>query len=84
MPATGRTTAFDPVPRTRRAARRGATAAWLRALLGDRTGATAIEYGLIAGGISVAIIVVVFAIGAEVNGFLERIGDMLRAHAPGS
>jgi Flp pilus assembly pilin Flp len=61
-----------------------AATARARSLFADRKGATALEYGLITGGISVAIIVVVFAIGAEVNGFLEQIGDMLRANFPGT
>ena len=33
----------------------------------DQTGATAIEYGLIAAGIAVAIIAVVFGIGTDLN-----------------
>lgn len=37
------------------------------ALLRDTSGATAIEYGLIAAGISVAIIVAVFAIGGQLQ-----------------
>jgi len=35
--------------------------------LSDETGATAIEYGLIAAGISVAIIVVVGSLGSSLN-----------------
>jgi pilus assembly protein Flp/PilA len=35
--------------------------------LKDDTGATAIEYGLIAAGISIAIIATVFALGTELN-----------------
>ncbi|MBT6984225.1 MAG: Flp family type IVb pilin, partial [Rhodospirillaceae bacterium] len=35
----------------------------------DKSGATAIEYGLIAAGIAVAIIAAVFALGDEVKGF---------------
>ena len=35
--------------------------------LKDNTGATAIEYGLIAAGISIAIIATVFALGTELN-----------------
>jgi pilus assembly protein Flp/PilA len=38
------------------------------AFLKDDTGATAIEYGLVAAGISLAIIVVVNAIGTTLNG----------------
>jgi len=35
--------------------------------LKDDTGATAIEYGLIAAGISIAIVATVFALGTELN-----------------
>ncbi len=35
----------------------------------DESGAAAIEYGLIAGGIAVAILATVFAIGDELNNF---------------
>jgi pilus assembly protein Flp/PilA len=38
------------------------------AFVADEDGATAIEYALIAGGIAVAIITVLFTIGSEVNG----------------
>jgi pilus assembly protein Flp/PilA len=38
-----------------------------RALLRDESGATAIEYGLIAAGISVAIITVVGSLGSSLN-----------------
>lgn len=57
----------------------GRLIACLRDLLRDRRGATAVEYGLIAGGISVAIIIVIFVIGGEVNGVMEGIRDMLAA-----
>lgn len=36
-------------------------------LLKENSGATAIEYGLIAAGISIAIIATVFALGTELN-----------------
>jgi pilus assembly protein Flp/PilA len=39
----------------------------LRDFLADETGATAIEYGLIAAGISLAIIAVVNGLGARLN-----------------
>ena len=39
----------------------------------NESGATAIEYGLIAAGIAVAIIAAVFALGDEVKGFFEDI-----------
>jgi len=40
----------------------------LKRFLRDESGASAIEYGLIAAGISVAIITVVFTIGTTLNG----------------
>jgi pilus assembly protein Flp/PilA len=43
----------------------------------DSSGATAIEYGLIAAGIAVAIIAAVFALGDEVKGFFEDIQSQL-------
>ena len=39
----------------------------LQAFLKDQSGATAIEYGLIAAGISVAIITVVSGLGSKLN-----------------
>jgi len=39
----------------------------LRAFLADESGATAIEYGLIAAGISLAIIAVVNGLGTKLN-----------------
>ena len=36
---------------------------WLRGLAGDRRGATAIEYAIIAGGISIFIVATVSAVG---------------------
>ncbi len=43
----------------------------------DESGATAIEYGLIAAGISVAIVALVTAIGGQVTGFFQFITDQL-------
>jgi pilus assembly protein Flp/PilA len=43
----------------------------------DEKGATAIEYGLIAAGIAVAIIAAVFALGDELKGFFEDIQTQL-------
>ena len=45
--------------------------------LNDDSGATAIEYGLIAAGIAVAIIAAVFALGDEVKGFFTDIQTQL-------
>ncbi|HET9537243.1 MAG TPA: Flp family type IVb pilin [Mesorhizobium sp.] len=49
----------------------------LVAFLKDETGATAIEYGLIAAGISVVIIASVNAIGSRLNSTFQLISDLL-------
>ena len=43
----------------------------------DESGATAIEYGLIAAGISVAIIALVSTLGGQLNGVFQFISDEL-------
>ena len=43
----------------------------------DESGATAIEYGLIAAGIGVAIITAVNAVGTDLSELFGRIGDEL-------
>jgi pilus assembly protein Flp/PilA len=43
----------------------------------DESGATAIEYGLIAAGIAVAIITAVNALGDSISGLFNKIGDEL-------
>ena len=43
----------------------------------DESGATAIEYGLIAAGIAVAIIVAVNAVGTDLSSLFGRISDKL-------
>jgi pilus assembly protein Flp/PilA len=48
------------------------------AFLGDETGATAIEYGLIAAGISVAIIAVVQSVGTGLNTTFTNVSSALR------
>jgi pilus assembly protein Flp/PilA len=45
---------------------------------GDQSGATAIEYGLIAAGISVVIIAVVNGIGAKLNATFGSISTQLK------
>jgi pilus assembly protein Flp/PilA len=50
----------------------------LVAFLKDETGATAIEYGLIAAGISVVIIASVNAIGSKLNTTFQFISDSLK------
>jgi pilus assembly protein Flp/PilA len=51
----------------------------VRKMLGDEKGATAIEYGLIAAGIAVAIIAVVFSIGTEVKNQFTTVQTQLQA-----
>jgi pilus assembly protein Flp/PilA len=43
----------------------------------DRDGATAIEYGLIAAGVSIAIAVIVFTLGDEVSGTFGEVQGAL-------
>lgn len=47
--------------------------------LDDKSGATAIEYGLIVAGISVAIIGIVFTIGNDISAFFVAIDSKLSA-----
>ena len=49
----------------------------LRAFLKDESGATAIEYGLIAAGIAVAIITVVKGVGTKLNTTFSSISTQL-------
>ena len=44
----------------------------------DESGATAIEYGLIAAGISVAIIAVVNGLGGKLNTTFQSVSDQLK------
>ena len=53
---------------------RGIIAAFVK----DQSGATAIEYGLIAAGISIAIIVAVNGIGSTLNGTFASVNTQLR------
>ncbi|ABE62228.1 Flp/Fap pilin component [Nitrobacter hamburgensis X14] len=46
--------------------------------LRDESGATAIEYALIATGISILIVVAVTGIGSSVNGRFTAVGDLLK------
>jgi pilus assembly protein Flp/PilA len=46
--------------------------------LKDEAGATAIEYGLIAAGISIAIIVAVNGLGTNLNGMFTSINNSLK------
>ena len=49
----------------------------LRGLRGDRSGVTAIEYGLIAGAIAVAIIATVIALGGDIKNLFASTGSAL-------
>ena len=51
----------------------------LYAFLRDETGATAIEYGLIAAGISIAIIAVVNGLGTQLNTTFSDVSSKLAA-----
>lgn len=50
----------------------------IAAFIKDETGATAIEYGLIAAGISIAIIVAVNGLGSTLNGTFSNVNNQLR------
>ncbi|MBS0533722.1 MAG: Flp family type IVb pilin [Proteobacteria bacterium] len=50
----------------------------VKAFLADQSGATAIEYGLIAAGISVAIIVAVNTIGTKLNTSFDSVSTQLK------
>jgi pilus assembly protein Flp/PilA len=54
----------------------------VRRMLGDRNGVTAIEYGLIAGAIAVAIIASVIALGSDITGLFERTATAIHTVAP--
>jgi pilus assembly protein Flp/PilA len=63
---------------TRRADTNPAVIAKCRQFLADECGATAIEYGLIAAGISVAIISVVKDLGTKLNTTFSSISSQLK------
>jgi pilus assembly protein Flp/PilA len=46
--------------------------------VGDEAGATAVEYGLVAAGISVAIIAVVQSLGSKLNTIFDSVQTTLR------
>ena len=50
----------------------------LKAFLGDKSGATAIEYGLIVAGISIAIIAVVNGLGTKLKSTFSSISTQLK------
>ena len=51
-------------------------------VLKNTDGATAIEYGLIAAGIAVAIIAAVFALGDDVKNFFTGLSKQMQTKAP--
>ena len=51
----------------------------LKAFYRDKSGATAIEYGLIAAAIAVAIIGAVFALGEDITGFFTTVSEKLES-----
>ena len=50
----------------------------LRAFVEDETAATAIEYALIAGGISIVIIASVSSVGTTLNGIFGNVSSQLK------
>ena len=50
----------------------------IKKFLHDEQGATAIEYGLIAAGIAVAIIAIVNTLGANLNNVFKSVSDALQ------
>ncbi len=54
---------------------------YFRTLVGNRDGATAIEYGLIAGLIAVAIVVVVTALGTNLSSLFSTISGKVATAA---
>ena len=53
-----------------------------KALFEDKSGATAIEYGLIAAGIAIAIVAAVFALGEDITKFFTGVSDELKKKTP--
>jgi len=54
----------------------------VRKLRQDESGATAIEYGLIAAGIAVAIIGIVFVLGNDIADFFQAVDTQLTSKTP--
>ncbi len=54
----------------------------VRKLVDEESGATAIEYGLIAAGIAVAIIAIVFTLGNDLAKFFTAIDTKLTSKTP--
>lgn len=47
----------------------------VRKLWKDEEGATAVEYGLMVAAIAAVIVVIVFALGGQVNGAFKKVND---------
>ncbi len=45
----------------------------------DKQGATAIEYGLIVGGVAIAILAAVFSVGTELSGLFESVAAVFES-----
>lgn len=56
----------------------------IKRFLDDESGATAIEYGLIAAGISIAIVAVVFTLGEELEGIFSNVETRLSGAGGGA
>ncbi len=61
---------------------KNSVSAQLRKLAAEESGATAIEYGLIAAGIAVAIIGIVFTLGNDIAAFFQAIDTKLTSKTP--
>ncbi len=61
---------------------KNSVSAQLRKLAAEESGATAIEYGLIAAGIAVAIIAIVFTLGNDLAAFFTAIDTKLTSKTP--
>ncbi len=63
-------------------AAKNSVSAQLRKLAAEESGATAIEYGLIAAGIAVAIIAIVFTLGNDLAAFFQAVDTKLTSKTP--
>ncbi len=61
---------------------KNSVSAQLRKLAAEESGATAIEYGLIAAGIAVAIIGIVFTLGNDIAAFFQAVDTKLTSRTP--
>jgi pilus assembly protein Flp/PilA len=68
---------FSLAERRRRLVRRNPTMSLIARFIRDDAGATAIEYGLIAAGISVAIIATVAGLGSKLNSTFTSVQNAL-------